>query len=68
MNKIVKITSGFVSQEFERQSDGSYKCVYQAFTAGDDVITEDMNGNPIHLTLEEQAKLYHPFDMENPTE
>lgn len=66
--KIVKVTAGFVSQEFERQSDGTFKCVDQSFFAGDDVVTEDMNGNPVHLTSEEDAKLYHPFNMENPTE
>lgn len=42
-----KITPGFVTQRYRKGDDGKYQCLWQEFTAGDDVQYENPKGEPI---------------------
>jgi len=42
-----KVTPGFVTQRFRKSSDDLFKCIWQEFTAGDDVQYENPKGEPI---------------------
>lgn len=57
--KFNKVTVGFVSQKFRKQTDGTYKCIWQDFIAGDDVQYENVMGDKI----EEPPHEYQPFYM-----
>ena len=54
-----KITVGFVSQKFRKDSNGKFKCIWQDFVAGDDVQFENVLGDKI----EEPQYEYQPFNM-----
>lgn len=59
MDQFTKITVGFVTQSYERKSDGTFICMDQEFIAGDQVDYEDSCGNPI--TPPDHK--YQPFNM-----
>lgn len=42
-----KITPGFVTQRYRKGSDGKYQCLWQEFTAGDDVQYENSKGDSV---------------------
>ncbi|MEN6383639.1 MAG: hypothetical protein ABFD79_00405 [Phycisphaerales bacterium] len=48
MNTFIKITTGFVVQEFKKNSAGKFVCTGQAFIAGNQVDYEDEKGNSIN--------------------
>ena len=54
-----KITTGFVSQKFRKDSSGKFKCIWQEFVAGDDVQFENVLGE----NIEEPQHEYQPFNM-----
>lgn len=54
-----KITVGFVSQKYRKDSNGKFKCILQDFIAGDDVQYENVLGEKI----EEQRHEYQSFNM-----
>ncbi|HBG27920.1 MAG: hypothetical protein A2Y10_16495 [Planctomycetes bacterium GWF2_41_51] len=60
MNKFIKITTGFVCQEFKKNPAGKFVCTGQAFIAGSQVDYEDENGNLISPPPEHQ---YQQFKM-----
>ena len=60
MDKITKITIGFVTQTFEKNDKGRFVCAYQEFIAGDQVDYEDQDGN--HIIPQE-----HPYQQFNMT-
>ena len=59
MEKFTKITIGFVTQTFEKDSNGRFVCTHQEFIAGDQCDYEDAEGNPI----EPQEHEYQPYNM-----
>jgi len=59
MEKFTKITVGFVTQTFERNSEGRFICIHQEFIAGDQCDYEDAQGNPIGPPDHE----YQPYNM-----
>ena len=59
MQKFTKITTGFVTQSYEKNTDGKFICTEQAFIAGDQIDYEDTEGNAI--TPPEHD--YQPFEM-----
>ena len=59
MKKFTKITTGFVTQVYERNAKGKFVCTSQEFIAGDQVDYEDVGGNAI--TPPEHQ--YQPFNM-----
>jgi hypothetical protein len=62
--KVFKITSGFVSQEFDTATG---KWVSQDFIAGDDCAYEDANGDPLgKVSMSKIENEYLPFDMVQP--
>jgi hypothetical protein len=62
--KVFKITSGFVSQEFDTETG---KWVSQSFTAGDDFAYEDAEGNSLDDDSQDAVEnAYLPFDMVQP--
>ena len=54
-----KITTGFVTQKFRKDSSGKFECIWQEFVAGDDVQFENVLGDKI----EEPQHKYQPFNM-----
>ena len=54
-----KVTVGFVSQKFRKDSSGKFKCIWQEFIAGDDVQYKNVLGDKI----EEPQHEYQPFNM-----
>ena len=54
-----KVTTGFVVQEYRRNSTGKFKCTHQEFVAGDDVQFENLKGDSIEAPEHE----YQPFNM-----
>ena len=63
IDKFVKITTGFVCQTFEKNANGKFVCIDQAFIAGDQCDYEDINGDP----LEDAPKCeYQPYEMKAP--
>lgn len=60
MKKVLKITSGHVTQEYDPETK---QCIGQCFTAGDLVEWEDENGKPITPL---DSEFYQPFGMEQP--
>ena len=63
IDKFVKITIGFVCQTFEKNADGQFVCMEQAFIAGDECNYEDTNGEPLKDVPE---YLYQPYEMVSP--
>jgi len=63
IEKFVKITVGFVCQTFERDADGNFVCIEQAFIAGDECNYEDINGEPLKDVPEYE---YQPYEMAAP--
>ena len=59
MNKFTKVTVGFVTQTFEKNSEGRFVCTHQGFVAGDQCDYEDPEGNPIEPPEHE----YQPYNM-----
>jgi len=59
MDKFTKITVGFVTQTFEKDSKGRFVCTHQEFIAGDQCDYEDVEGNPIEPPDHE----YQPYNM-----
>jgi hypothetical protein len=59
MNKFTKVTVGFVTQAFEKNSKGRFICTHQEFVAGDQCDYEDAEGNPIEPPEHE----YQPYNM-----
>ena len=59
MEKFTKITVGFVTQSYEKNSAGKFICTGQEFIAGDQVDYEDLDGNTITPPEHE----YQPFNM-----
>ncbi|MBN2272137.1 MAG: hypothetical protein JXN61_16100 [Sedimentisphaerales bacterium] len=59
MEKFTKITIGFVTQAFEKDSKGRFACTHQEFIAGDQCDYEDGEGNPIEPPEHE----YQPYNM-----
>ena len=58
---VKKITSGFVIQYFETETE---KFLSQEFIAGDEVEVEDLEGNSLD---EDDVSEYLPFDMVQPS-
>ena len=54
-----KVTIGFVSQKFRKNSNGKFKCIWQEFVAGDDVQFE----NVLEEKIEAPQHEYQPFNM-----
>ena len=54
-----KITTGFVSQRYRKQSTGEFKCIDQEFIAGDDIQFENLHGD----VIEPPEHDYQPFNM-----
>jgi len=59
MEKFTKITIGFVTQTFEKDSKGRFVCTHQEFIAGDQCDYEDPESNPIEPPDHE----YQPYNM-----
>lgn len=59
MEKFSKITVGFVTQVYEKNSEGEFVCTSQEISVGDQVNYEDTTGNPI---IPPEHK-YQPFNM-----
>ena len=59
VDKFNKITIGFVSQKFRKDSNGKFKCTHQEFIAGNDVQFENTKGEPIETPEHE----YQQFNM-----
>ena len=59
MGKFTKITVGFVTQSYEKTTDGKFICTEQEFVAGDEVDYEDVDGDSIDPPEHE----YQPFNM-----
>jgi hypothetical protein len=59
MEKFTKITVGFVTQVYEKNSEGKFVCTSQEFIAGDQVDYEDAAGNAITPPEHE----YQPYNM-----
>ena len=59
VDKFNKITIGFVSQKFRKDSNGKFKCTHQEFIAGDDVQFENTKGESIETPEHE----YQQFNM-----
>jgi hypothetical protein len=59
MEKFTKITTGFVTQTYERDDQGRCICTHQEFIAGDQCDFEDVEGNPIDPPDHE----YQPYNM-----
>ena len=59
MDKFIKITIGFVMQNYEKNADGRSVCNGQEFVAGDQVDFEDYEGNAIPAC----EHVYQPFNM-----
>lgn len=59
MERFTKITVGFVTQAFEKDSEGRFVCRHQEFIAGDQCDYEDPEGNPIEPPEHE----YQPYNM-----
>lgn len=66
MDKFTKITTGFVSQTFEKNDKGQFVCTHQEFIAGDQCDYEDGKGN----LIEPPDYKYQPYTMtlRNPTQ
>jgi hypothetical protein len=60
MDKILKITYGFVVQTFEKDPEGNYVFTGQNFVAGDQVEYEDEKANPVSG----RDLSYEPFTMD----
>lgn len=60
MDKFNKITTGFVVQQYEKNTDGEFVCVGQEFIAGDQVDYEDVKGEPLGQVPEHK---YQPYNM-----
>lgn len=56
-----KITPGFVCQKYDSETG---RCVSQEFIAGDDVVRETVDGNPI-MDIEKN-EVYFPMNMIQP--
>lgn len=54
-----KVTTGFVTQQYRKDSSGRFKCIHQDFSASDDVHFENLRGDKIDVPEYE----YHPFNM-----
>lgn len=70
MESYSKYIAGFVVQNFVKK-DGEFVCTDQHFTASDDTTYEDENGKVIDLCdIDEviDGEVYHPMNMEQPTE
>ena len=65
---IVKHTTGFVTQLFKKQPDGSLICTEQCFTAGDSDYEDDA-GNVLvpDDDFDTNKEVYQPFEMVQPT-
>ena len=59
MEKFTKITVGFVTQSYEKNTAGEFVCTGQEFIAGDQVDYEDLDGNKITPPDHD----YQPFEM-----
>ena len=59
MDKFTKITVGFVTQTYQKGSNGRFVCTRQEFIAGDQCDYEDVEGNPIEPPDHE----YQPYNM-----
>lgn len=59
MEMFTKITTGFVTQSYEKNSSGKFICTGQEFIAGDQVDYEDADGNAIDAPKHD----YQPFNM-----
>ena len=60
---IQKITTGFVVQNFDTETN---KCVDQHFTAGDDVVWEDLTQEDDIVIDSPNDAEYFPYDMVQP--
>jgi hypothetical protein len=60
---VSKITVGFVVQNFDTETG---KCVYQAFTCGDECDWEDEAGNPVDEEDYACTFEYMPYEMKQP--
>jgi hypothetical protein len=58
-HQFMKITPGFVTQRYCKGRDGKYQCLWQEFTAGDDVQYENFQGDVIDPPNYD----YQPFNM-----
>ena len=63
MKKFNKITTGFVTQTFVEQEDGSYALDNQAFIAGDDCVFENEMGEVLDNPTEEMLAAYSSYEM-----
>jgi len=63
MEKYIKITTGFVSQIFEKRND-MFVCTQQEFISGDSVEYEDEEGNPVDIDITKES--YQYMDMRCP--
>jgi len=59
MDKFTKVTVGFVTQAFEKNSKGRFVCTHQEFIAGDQCDYEDAEGNRVEPPEHE----YQPYNM-----
>ena len=59
LNKFVKTTVGFVSQTFEKNSNGKFVCTSQEFVAGDQCDYEDEDGD----SIDPPEYSYQPYDI-----
>lgn len=60
LNKYSKTTPGFVTQTFERDEQGKWKCTGQNFYTGNPVEYENEKGEQIDFPEDE---IYQPYDM-----
>jgi len=59
MKKFTKITVGFVTQNYKKNTASKFICTEQEFIAGDSIDYEDLSGNTITPPEHE----YQPFNM-----
>ena len=59
MEKFTKITIGFVTQNYKRNSAGKFVCTDQEFIAGDSIDYENLDGD----TITPPEHDYQPFNM-----
>jgi hypothetical protein len=60
MDKFNKVTVGFVVQTFEKNDKGKFVCISQEFIAGDQVVFENANGEPLSEVPDHK---YQSFNM-----
>ena len=64
MSRVFKITTGFVTQVFDTETQ---KFIEQSFHAGDQTEYEDFDGNPLTPKIQKMMDTHYlPFHMEQP--